>query len=150
MPQTRPSTPIGMLVATLAVGAAMAVPQPSAATVTLDDQLHQLSHEEATGSVRSRDGVLRRGCQSHPYRYRVRAGDSDWSLELFLVDRRGRTVANGYEWKDADPAKGRGRFRFCAEATTPGRFTVRARLTWDDGAYHEKRLEPRRIRLRRA
>jgi hypothetical protein len=26
---------------------------------------------------------------------------------------------------------------------------VRSRLTWDDGRYHEKRLEPRTIRLRR-
>lgn len=140
-------TRAGALATALAAGALLLAPSPGAATP--EDEFHELVHEEADGGVRSHDGVLERGCQSHPYRYRVEAGESDWSLELFLVDRRGRTVANGYEWKDADPAQGRGRFRFCSQVTKPGRFTVRARLTWDDGAYHETRLEPVRIRLRR-
>lgn len=139
---------VGALATALAVAAMLLAPLPGTAA-PVEEELHELSHESATGSVRSPDGVLKRGCQRHPYRYRVRASESDWSLELFLIDRRGRTVANGYEWKGADPAKGRGRFRFCSQATRPGRFTVRSRLTWDDGAYHEKRLEPRRIRLRR-
>jgi hypothetical protein len=111
--------------------------------------VHTLVHEGATGEIGSRDGVFRDRCQQHPYRYRVRAGESDWSLELFLVDPEGERVGTGYEWKGADPARGRGRFRFCGRATRPGTYTVRARLTWDDGHYHETWLEPRRIRLRR-
>lgn len=148
MSAAAPRTRVGAFATALAVGALLLAPVPGSADV--EDELHEMSHEDATGSVRSPDGILERGCQSHPYRYRVRAEDSDWSLELFLVDRRGRTVANGYEWKHADPAKGRGRFRFCSEVTKSGRFTVHSRLTWDDGSYHEKRLEPRRLRLRRA
>lgn len=148
MSAAAPRARAGALATALAVGALLLAPLPGTAA-DLEEELHQMDHVATTGRVGSPDGVLRHGCRSHPYRYRVHAEDSDWSLELFLVDRRGRTIANGYEWKDADPAKGRGRFRFCSQATTPGRFTVRSRLTWDDGAYHEKRLEPRRIRLRR-
>ena len=135
----------GAVAALLALCAVGAPP----ATAALPDDLHSFSHESASGTVRSPDGILERGCQRHPYRYRVRPADSDWSLELSLADPRGRRVATGYEWQGADPARGRGSFEFCAQASRPGTFTVRARLTWDDGAYHEKRLEPRTIRLRR-
>lgn len=104
---------------------------------------------KATGKVSSRDGVLEHGCQRHGYRYRVRPHGHDWSLELFLRDRRGKQVATGWEWKGGDPRRGRGHFEFCSQSTRPGRFTVKARLTWDDGDYHERWLEPRTIRLRR-
>lgn len=136
-------------IATAIAAAALLVTTPPAGAVDLEDEMHSFQHEDATGTVRSPDGVLRHGCQTHPYRYRVRPADADWSLELFLVDRRGRRVGTGYEWQGADPARGRGRFELCSQATRPGRFTVRARLTWDDGVYHAKWLEPRKIRLRR-
>lgn len=113
------------------------------------EELHSLSHQQAEARIGSGDGVLERGCQRHRYRYRVQAPESQWSLELFLVDPDGQKIASGYEWKGADPARGRGWLEFCAQVTRPGRFTVKARLTWDDGEYHEKRLEPQRIRLRR-
>ena len=129
---------------TLALGS---VATPASADPGTD--LHSLEHQQASGAVRSPDGVLEKGCQSHGYRYRVQAAESDWSLELFLVDPDDEQVANGYEWKDHDPARGRGRFEFCAQPTEAGTFTVRARLTWDDGKYHEKWLKPRKIRLHR-
>jgi len=122
---------------------------PASALTDPGQELHSLQHVRATGSVHSGDGRLERGCQTHGYRYRVRPGNSDWSLELFLVGPRGKQVATGYEWKGNDPRRGRGRFHFCSQATRPGKFTVRSRLTWDDGQYHEKWLEPRTIRLRR-
>ena len=53
------------------------------------------------------------------------------------------------EFNGHDPNRGRGRFHFCSQSTRPGRFTVRSRLTWDDGEYHEKWLAPRTIRLHR-
>ena len=137
------------LAAAVLTAAALAVTPPAIALPDAEDELHSLQHVRATGSVHSSDGVFERGCQSHGYRYRVRAEGSDWSLELFLIDPRGKQIATGYEWKGSDPKRGRGRFEFCAQATRPGKFTVRSRLTWDDGQYHEKRLEPRTIRLRR-
>jgi hypothetical protein len=134
--------------AVLAAGS-LAVTSPATALPDPEDELHSLQHVRATGSVHSGDAAFEKGCQSHGYRYRVQAEGSDWSLELFLVDSRGKQVATGYEWKGSDPKRGRGRFEFCSQATRPGRFTVRSRLTWDDGRYHEKWLEPRTIRLRR-
>jgi hypothetical protein len=131
------------------VAAALAVMSPASALPSPGHELHSLQHVRATGSVHSGDGRLEKGCQSHGYRYRVQAEGSDWSLELFLVDSRGRQVANGYEWKGHDPKRGSGRFEFCSQSTRPGKFIVRSRLTWDDGRTHEKWLEPRTIRLRR-
>lgn len=129
---------------------AVAVTSPSAnALPNPADGLHALEHVKATGSVHSRDGAFDRGCQSHGYRYRVRPGGSDWSLELFLIGPRGKQISTGYEFNGHDPNRGRGRFHFCSQSTRPGRFTVRSRLTWDDGEYHEKWLEPRTIRLHR-
>ena len=131
------------------VAAALAVMSPASALSGPGHELHSLQHVRATGSVHSGDGRFEKGCQSHGYRYRVRPGGSDWSLELFLIGPRGQQVSTGYEFNGHDPKRGHGRFHFCSQPTRPGRFTVRSRLTWDDGQYHEKWLEPRTIRLHR-
>ena len=134
--------------AVLTAGLLAATP-PASALPDPGDELHSLEHVRATGSVHSSDGTFERGCQSHPYRYRVRPRGSDWSLELFLIGPRGKQVSTGYEWKGSDPKRGSGRFGFCSQATRPGKFRVRSRLTWDDGMEHQKWLEPRTIWLRR-
>ncbi|HET9422550.1 MAG TPA: hypothetical protein VFO49_15525 [Nocardioides sp.] len=106
--------------------------------------------EDATAKVWSGDGVLR-GCRGHGYKYAVDvpAGDS-WSLELFLVNRRGRTVSFGYELKGGDPKQGKGRFQFCADDLRPGRYRVKAELIWShySDEYHQW-TKPRTIRLRK-
>ena len=135
--------------AAVLVAAFLAVTAPANAVSDPGQELHSLQHVRATGSVHSGDGIFEKGCQSHAYRYRVRPGGSDWSLELFLIGPRGKQVSTGYKFNGHDPNRGRGRFHFCSQSTRPGRFTVRSRLTWDDGEYHEKWLEPRTIRLRR-
>ncbi len=136
----------GALVAVLTVSALSIGATPAMAGP--DEDLHSLEHQGATGAVHSPNGDFDHGCQRHRYRYDVDAHGGDWSLELFLVDSDREQVANGYEWKGRDPATGRGAFEFCSQATQPGAFTVRARLTWDDGEYHEKWLKPRKLRLR--
>lgn len=140
---------IALVAAALVAAAALTVVSPANALSNPQDELHSLQHVRATGSVHSGDGVFEKGCQSHRYRYRVRPRDSDWSLELFLIGPRGKHVSTGYQFKGHDPKRGRGLFHFCSQSTRPGRFTVRSRLTWDDGQYHEKWLEPRTIRLHR-
>jgi hypothetical protein len=135
--------------ATAMVLAVLAVMSPANALSGPEQELHSLQHVRATGSVHSGDGTFEKGCQSHGYRYRVRPGGSDWSVELFLIGPGGKQISTGYEFKGHDPKRGHGRFHFCSQATQPGRFTVRSRLTWDDGEYHEKWLEPRTIRLHR-
>ncbi|QZY29603.1 hypothetical protein [Nocardioides coralli] len=134
---------------TLTAGLAGPTGSAGAAPVPPGSPLHEYSHEEARASFGSKDGRFRDRCQRHPYRYRVKPRGTDWSLELFLVDPRGERVGTGYEWKGQDPTRGTGKFRFCGRTTRPGTYTVKARLTWDDGAYHEKWLKPRKIRLRR-
>ena len=148
MTHARMATARLLAAAALAVGS-LAIASPATSLSDPESELHSLQHVRATGSVHSGDGAFRQGCQSHGYRYRVRPGGSDWSLELFLIGPRGKQVSTGYEWKGRDPKRGRGRFEFCSQSTRPGKFTVRSRLTWDDGEYHEKWLEPRTIRLRR-
>jgi hypothetical protein len=108
---------------------------------------------EASAKVWSGDGVLRNGCPGHRYGYAVKAptgnGDS-WSLEVFLVNRRGRTVAMGYQVMGADPQRGKGRFQYCSQNMRPGRYKVKARLIWShySDEYHLW-AKPKTIRLRR-
>lgn len=102
----------------------------------------------AEANVWSRDGVLKQGRQKHVFRYRVETAEALWALELFLVDTQGRQVAFSHQRSGSDPASGRDTFRFWSQATVPGRFTIRAKLTWGDYDQAEKWLEPRTFRLR--
>lgn len=120
-----------------------AVSAPARASATAEDP--------AGAKVWSRDGVLRKGCPGHRYRYAVRvpAGDS-WSLEIYLVNRRGRIKAMDYKIKGGDPKQGRGRLQFCSQNIRPGRYKVKALLIWShySDEYREW-AKPRVIRLRR-
>ncbi len=158
-------TPAGMLVgcATLAAGVLTAVPasaDPAPDPVSgLVGQL--LGHQKGDGGQRQRaredlghthaeDGVLRRGCHNYPYRYVVNVRTDDWTLETFLDDRTGETVASGAFTADSDPKRKRDAFRFCRYSTHAGRFTIRAKLTWyPDQGEHQRWLEPSHFRLRR-
>ena len=149
MTQTRRSPVWRRVLAAALPAGVLGAASPASALSDPADELHSLQQVRATGSVHSGDGVLERGCQSHRYRYRVHPRGSDWSLELFLIGPGGKHISTGYQFKGHDPKRGRGRFQFCSQTTRPGRFTVRSRLTWEDGQYHEKWLEPRTIRLHR-
>ncbi len=106
---------------------------------------------EASAKIRSTDGVLSKGCPGHRYRYAidVPAGDS-WSLEVYLVSRTGRSVAFSYKVMGGDPQRGKGRLQYCSLNVRPGRYKVKALLTW---SHHSdvKTLwaKPRTIHLRR-
>lgn len=103
----------------------------------------------AEAAVWSSDGVLKKGRQQHAYRYQVETDEPYWSLELFVLDSRNHQVASAFQAVGADPMSGRANFRFWSQATRPGRFTIRARLTWGDYDREERWLEPRTFRLRR-
>jgi hypothetical protein len=108
------------------------------------------------GRTWRKDGVLRGDCHEYGFRYRVRPGQvqpgNDWSAEFFLVDRRGRGVASDVKDSEIDPRRGRGRFGLCRDATVPGRFKIRGKLSVYDGwaLVDVVWLEPGRFRLRRA
>ena len=102
------------------------------------------------GHTGAADGVLRPGCHDHRYRYVVAVRSDDWTLETFLDDRTGETVASGAFTADSDPKRARAVFRFCRYSTYAGTFTIRAKLSWYTGTgEHRGWFEPSRFRLRR-
>ena len=103
------------------------------------------------GYTRGRAGVLRRGCRNYPYRYVLHTPTDDWTLETFLRDPKGQGVGSGAFTAGPDPVAQQVRFRLCRWATRPGRFTIRAKLTWYDshGQDHVVWLPASHFRLRR-
>lgn len=102
------------------------------------------------GHTHADDGILHRGCHDYVYRYVVRVRTNDWTLETFLDDRKGNTVASGAFAADSDPKKGRSTFRFCRYSTYAGKFTIRAKLSWyNDAGDHKGWFEPSHFWLRR-
>ena len=103
------------------------------------------------GHLEARDGVLRQGCHTYSYRYVVRPPEGDWGLETFIRDRRGRNVASGVALGGQDPKAGRLRFTLCTPAA-PGRYTIRGKLSVDDGTGEQVEgwIRPVTFRLRRA
>ena len=103
------------------------------------------------GHTRASDGVLRSGCRNYGYRYRIKVRTNDWTLETFLRDPRGETIASGAYTADADPKRGPAYFRLCRYTTQPGRFTIRAKLTFYNATgEHTAWFERTSFRLRRA
>lgn len=107
---------------------------------------------DASAKVWSADGTLK-NCAGHTYKYAVDVpsgpGDS-WSLETHLVNRNGRTVAFDFKVSGGDPARGRGKLRFCTETLRPGTYKVRSELIW--AHYSDEThlwTKPRAIQLRR-
>ena len=114
-----------------------------------DGGQHQRARREL-GHTHADDGVLRRGCHNYRYRYVVAVKTNDWTLETFLDDRTGDTIASGAFMADSDPKKGHGIFRFCRYSTYAGTFKIRAKLNWyNDAGGHKGWFEPSYFRLRR-
>ncbi|CAI9404581.1 hypothetical protein [Nocardioides sp. T2.26MG-1] len=149
-----------LAVATVAAGVLTAVPalaEPPSDPVSglVGGLLGQQQHHERRdrsdyGRTHADDGILRSGCRNYPYRYVVTTPTRDWTLETFLDDRTGETIASGTYSSDADPMRDRVHFRFCRYSTYAGRFTIRAKVQWwDDAGVHKGWLEPSHFRLRR-
>ena len=107
------------------------------------------------GHTGARDGILRNGCHGYRYHYVVSPPSSDWLLETFLRDPRHRRLASNVFISDSEDERGHHRFRFCRYSTRPGRFTIRAKLTWythdilGNETTHHAWLDPSHFRLRR-
>jgi len=102
------------------------------------------------GHTHADDGILRRSCHTYVYRYVVGVRTNDWTLETYLDDRTGDTVASGTYFSDSDPRRSRATFRFCRYSTYAGRFKIRAKLNWyTDAGHHQGWFEPSYFRLRR-
>ena len=109
---------------------------------------HQERDRSDLGRTHADDGVLRMGCHNYPYRYRLNIRTNDWTLETFLDDRRGETIASGAYAAGPDHKRQRTHFRFCRYNTVPGRFTIRAKLSWyPDSGDRKAWLLPSHFRL---
>ncbi len=81
----------------------------------------------------------------------------DWLLETWLYDPRGRHRGSGDLAPGSDPERGHAHFGICRSTVVPGRFTIKARLTWytpgtlptDPPDEHKRWFEPARFRLHR-
>jgi len=102
------------------------------------------------GRMWRHDGVLRPSCHNYKYHYRVIPPKPSWSLETFLVDPTGETIASGGLDSAVDPKRGTAKFRFCRYNTTYGKFKLRGKLTYVDG-YDQwvKWVKPGYFRLRK-
>jgi hypothetical protein len=99
----------------------------------------------------AKDQVLRPGCRSYTYRYKVSPpSDQAWGLETFLVGPGGDSVSSGALHSGSDRRKGRDTFEFCSTSTRPGKFKIRAKLTYYVGfTAHDGWADRTRFRLRR-
>jgi hypothetical protein len=87
----------------------------------------------------------------------VRAPGDDWLLETWLFDPRGRARGSGDLAPGSDPRRGHGRFGVCRSTVVPGRFTIRAHVTWytpgmlptDPSVEHRRWFKPAHFRLHR-
>jgi hypothetical protein len=85
------------------------------------------------GRLWATDKVLKRGCHTYHYQYRVTSSADEWALETFIKDRTGETIASNAKDSFIDPKRGSGSFRLCRANTRPGRFKVTGKLTRYDG-----------------
>lgn len=87
---------------------------------------------QTMGHTHEANGRLRRGCHRYRYTYEVAPPSDEWSLETFLLGPRGKRLASDVIISGADPADGSKRWQICRTNTRAGRFTIRARLNYND------------------
>jgi len=106
--------------------------------------------EKDWGRTGAPDGVLARGCTTYPYRYKLTLPSDDWEMELVIKDPKGRRVWSAYLLSDSEPTSGKRWFRLCRASASPGRFTIRAKVSvWDGWDEQQGRLPDGHFRLRR-
>lgn len=127
------------------------------AVLTLAGSTHASAWTTAYGHVGAADRALRHGCHDYPYHYVVKSPGDDWILETWLRDPRGKPRGAGDFAPGSDPPRGRGHFGICRSTVVPGRFTIRARLSWytpgmlptDPPVEHQRWFRPAHFRLYR-
>ncbi|WP_372729338.1 hypothetical protein [Nocardioides sp.] len=103
------------------------------------------------GHTDARSGVLKPGCHNYRYHWVIKnIPDDGWMIETFLVDPDRQMIASGAFGAPVDAKQDRKIFRFCRNVTRPGRFKIRAKLTWwEDGEKQIAWMKPSYFRLKR-
>jgi hypothetical protein len=110
------------------------------------------------GHTGAADRRLRPGCHRYRYHYVLTPPTGDWMFETYLFDPRGKPRGTNDFAPGSDPAQGYGHFGICRSVVVPGRFTIRAQLTWfvppssplGQPTEHTVWLDPSHFRLRRS
>lgn len=85
------------------------------------------------GHTHAPSGTLHNGCRYYHYTYRVHPPIGTWwSLETFIVGPHHRRLASDVIISGANPRSGTKKFQLCRVNTGPGRFEIRAKLTYKD------------------
>ena len=102
------------------------------------------------GRTSTTNATVKPGCRAYPYSYSLTPPDGDWALETFLIGPHGKQYGSGYFVTGSDPLAGDGAWRLCRNATRGGTYTIRARLTAQNGAdYYDGWLPDTTFRLRK-
>lgn len=103
------------------------------------------------GRTKGESGVLKQGCRKYHYTYAINPPAGDWALEIFLSGPKLEHLAAGAFSGGFDPETGRGTYKLCFVTTHYGRFTIKAKLSADNGpdGYVEGWLPPSHFRLHR-
>jgi hypothetical protein len=86
---------------------------------------------EPLGVASARNQVLREGCHSYPFTYRVNPPlhTTSWSAEIFLIGPRGGKVGSAAFLSPADATTGKSTWRMCRSSMVAGTYTMRMKVT---------------------
>ena len=102
------------------------------------------------GATSAKNAKLRRGCHGYAYSYTLTPPDGDWALETFLVGPGGKAVGSGYFVTGKDTLSGTSSWRLCRHGIKGGVYTIKAKLSVQNGAdLVEGWLPPSTFTLRR-
>jgi len=88
---------------------------------------------DSWGKVSSKNHTLQRGCHRYTYRYEITAPTDDWSAEVFIIGPDGTGLASGIIDTNADPDRGKKKYKLCSPSTTVGRHKIRMKVTYNPG-----------------
>lgn len=127
----------------LALG--LGVPSPAGASEAGPE-----THPE-WGATFAKNGVLRRGCRTYHYGYKITPPKGDWQFETFIVGPGGVAIASNTFQINMDVlADDKVPYRICKPSTRPGVFKIRGKLSsLNDDELTEGWLPVTKFRLRR-
>lgn len=101
------------------------------------------------GATSAQRQVLRSGCRTYAFKYRITAPGNDWMAEISLISPSGVSLSSHTFKKSAgDARKDTRRFRLCDASTEPGRHTITMKVTsYDTRTEDTRRSTPTRFRL---
>jgi hypothetical protein len=102
------------------------------------------------GATAASNATVKRGCRQYEYTYAITPPDGDWALETFLVGPGGKASGSGYFVTGKDALAGTSTWRLCRRAVKGGLYTIKAKLSVQNGAdLVEGWLPPSTFRLRK-